>query len=59
MNKEDIKQLRENLKLTQKELAARVRVDAITVSRWELGKQRPGALALRQLYRLSKKDNNG
>lgn len=50
----EIKKLRNNLKLTQKELAARVRVDVITVSRWERGEQHPSALAERQLNRLTK-----
>ena len=55
MNSNEIKELRKSLGLTQKELAARVRVDAITVSRWELGKQRPSCLAKRNLARLEKR----
>ena len=55
MNNKEIKSLREKLGLTQKELAARVRVDAITVSRWERGEQKPSQRAVRQLGRLSKK----
>jgi len=50
-----IKTLRKKLGLTQKELAARVRVDAITVSRWERGEQKPSSQAERQLTRLKKK----
>lgn len=55
MNKKEIKQLRQSLGLTQKELAARVRVDAVTVSRWERGQQKPSPQATRQLNRLAKK----
>lgn len=54
MDNKEIKALRKKLKLTQKELAARVKVDAITVSRWERGKQKPSPLAKRQLARLVK-----
>jgi len=56
----EIKSLRKKLGLTQKEFAARVNVDAITVSRWERGQQHPSNLALRQLARLvrcSQKNN--
>ncbi len=53
MESKEIRNLRKRLGLTQKELAARVRVDAITVSRWESGEQRPSKLAQRQLKRLA------
>lgn len=46
--------IRKRLKLTQKELAEKLGVDAITVSRWERLKQRPSQLAKRGLARLSK-----
>ena len=55
MKTQEIRQLRKRLGLTQKELAARVRVDAITVSRWERSEQQPSQLAQRQLERLAKK----
>ena len=55
MKAEEIQKLRATLGLTQKELAARVHVDAITVSRWERGEQRPGPLAIKRLTRLAKK----
>lgn len=55
LNSKDIKKLRKTLGLTQKELAAWVRVDAITVSRWERGEQRLSGQAGRQLARLSRK----
>lgn len=53
----EIKELRKRLGLTQKALATRVRVDAITIRRWEGNEQRPSALAGRQLARLVKKNN--
>ena len=55
MNSEQIKQLRKRLGLTQKEIAARLKVDFITVSRWERGEQRPGRDALKRLARLEKR----
>jgi len=59
MNKEDILALRKKLKLTQKEFAGRLKVDAITVSRWELGNQKPSAQTERQLSKLLKRSSNG
>lgn len=58
MNSKEIKTLRESLGLTQKELAARVKVDAITVSRWERNEQKPSNHAKRQLARLVNKITN-
>lgn len=55
MNKEDILGLRKKLRLTQKEFAGRLKVDAITISRWERGEQKPSAQAERQLNRLIKR----
>jgi len=55
MTAEDIRKLRKRLGLTQKELAARVRVDAISLSRWERGVQHPSRQAIRQLHRLAHK----
>lgn len=48
----DIKKLRKLLKLTQKELAEKLGVDVITVSRWEREESKPSNLAKRQLARL-------
>jgi len=56
MESKEIKELRKKLGLTQKELAARMKVDAITVSRWERGEQRPSQLAERKLNKLAKKE---
>jgi len=55
MTGKEIKELRNKLKLTQKELAGKIKVDAITVSRWELGKQKPSPKALRTLNRLARR----
>ncbi len=55
----EIKELRKRLGLTQKELAAKVKVDAITVSRWERGEQHPTLKVLRRLNRLSAKLKGG
>jgi len=52
MTPKEIKAIRERLGLTQKEFATRLKLDAITISRWERGEQRPSRLALRQLARL-------
>uniref|UniRef100_A0A6M3LRR7 Putative DNA binding, helix-turn-helix domain containing protein n=1 Tax=viral metagenome TaxID=1070528 RepID=A0A6M3LRR7_9ZZZZ len=49
-----ILKLRKRLKLTQKELAEVLGVDAITVSRWEREEQKPSRLALRQIERLER-----
>ena len=56
MDNKEVKQLRKALGLTQKELAARIRVEAITVSRWERGEQKPSRQAERQLNRLARKN---
>jgi len=56
MKGKEIQKLRAKLGLTQKEFAMRLKVDAITVSRWERGEQRPSAVALRQLERLQNRN---
>ena len=48
-NRIDIKKLRENLNLTQEELAREVGVSLSTVSRWETERSRPSKLALQRL----------
>ena len=50
--KEDIKQLREKLLLTQAEFAAELGVSFETVNRWENGKHEPTMKAKRKLKRL-------
>jgi len=54
MEGKEILKLRKKLGLTQKELAARLKVDAITVSRWERCEQRPSRQGLKQLDRLKR-----
>jgi len=54
-----IKALRDSLKLTQSNFARKLKIDVITVSRWERGTQRPTVVAIRKLQRLQRKNNNG
>jgi DNA-binding transcriptional regulator YiaG len=49
---ERIKTLRKKLDLTQKELAERLGVHVITVTRWETGAFEPSGLAAKELERL-------
>ena len=58
MTDKEIKELRERLGLTQKEFAGRLKVDNITVSRWERNEQRPSLVAIRRLERLERKANS-
>ena len=53
-----IKALRDSLKLTQSKFAQRLKIDVITVSRWERGTQRPTIVAIRKLHRLQRTTNN-
>ena len=55
MDSKEIKDIRIRLGLTQKEMASRVKVDAGTVSRWELGKQKPCPQAQREIERQAKR----
>ncbi|KKN31139.1 hypothetical protein LCGC14_0827130 [marine sediment metagenome] len=43
------KQLRERLKLSQDQFAARLRVAPYSVRRWESGKCKPGTLSLMRI----------
>lgn len=45
----NIKELREQLGLTEEELAQKLGVSVSTVSRWETGKHRPSRLAKKRL----------
>lgn len=53
----EIKALRDSLKLTQSQFARKLRIDVITVSRWERGNQKPSTVAIRKLQRLHRKNN--
>ena len=55
MKSEEIKKLRKKLGLTQKELATRMHIDTITVTRWEHSEQKPSQQAERQLTRLARR----
>jgi len=50
----NVKAIRTALQLTQEQLAQRMGVSFVTVSRWELGKSKPSSMARRQLERLAK-----
>lgn len=52
MEATDIRKLRERLGLTQTAMAASLGVNSITLSRWELGRSRPSALAVGRLRAL-------
>ena len=54
MDREQIRQLRDSLGLTQEEFSHRLSVSVRTVARWEAGKGKPTRLALRALARLAK-----
>ena len=49
-----IKALRNKLKLTQAEFADKMAVDVTTVSRWERNEQRPRPVHLRRMDRLKR-----
>ena len=57
-NNNEVRKLRTQLMLDQQEFADVMAVDKGTVSRWERGKQKPRAVHLRRMARLSKKVNN-
>jgi DNA-binding transcriptional regulator YiaG len=48
----NIKELRQALCLTQAELAAKIGVDVLTVSRWERGIVTPSKLAQKEIDKL-------
>lgn len=54
MDKEAIKQLRNQLGLSQQSFAVKLGVGIATVSRWETGKTKPSALASQRLMRFNK-----
>ena len=57
----EVRELRDKLMLDQQEFADVMAVDKGTVSRWERGKQKPKAVHMRRIARLSKnkKEQNG
>ncbi len=48
----EIQQIRNNLKLTQEEMAYKIGVAHSTIHRWESGKTRPSRMAIRILNEL-------
>ena len=54
-----IKELRERLELTQERFAARLGVTVSTVNRWETGKGRPSPLARIRIDELWQKSREG
>ncbi len=60
MTGKEIRELREELGLTQPELADRLGVHQVTISRWETDNKHPSNLAKRQLAKLKEEvQNNG
>ena len=57
MNKEEIKQLRLNLDMSQQAFAVKLGVSLTTVNRWETGDFKPSQLAEVKLQKLLKKVN--
>ncbi len=55
MDNKEISKLRKKLALTREALADKLKVEALTVSRWERGQCRPSFQAQRQLNRLARK----
>ena len=55
----DVKSMRLKLGLSQKELAARLKVDVITISRWERNLQKPDKTAVKRLTRIANKNKEG
>ena len=52
MTPEEIKQLRERLKLTQMELAYLLDTTPTSVSGWELGRNKPSKIYVREMKKL-------
>ena len=50
-----VKALRGKLNLTQQELADKMDVDVISISRWERKKQRPRPIHIRKMLRLERR----
>lgn len=53
--KDEIKALRKRSGLTQRQFGARLKVDAITISRWERGSNRPGLRCIQRLGRFQRR----
>ena len=58
MTPEEIKSLRLSLRLTQREFATRLKVEPITVLRWERGYTRPCKKMVKRIARQAERSNN-
>lgn len=54
MNKEELKQIRKELGLSQQDFAVRLGVGIATISRWEHGINCPSKLAMEQIKKINK-----
>tara|TARA_R110002153_G_scaffold244949_1_gene400444 strand:+ start:695 stop:859 length:165 start_codon:yes stop_codon:yes gene_type:complete len=54
MKPNEVKQLREDLKLTQQELAYMLQVAPMTVSRWETGNSKPSRIFTTMMLKMNK-----
>lgn len=52
MTKEEIKELRQKLKMSQVDFATKIGVRQLSICRWENGKASPSPLAIEKLKRL-------
>jgi len=52
MTKQEIKQVRQKLGMSQQKFATKLGVGMMTVSRWERGIAKPSPLALEKLHKL-------
>ena len=52
MNKEEIKDLRQRLKMSQADFANKIGVRQLSILRWENGHSKPSPLAVEKLQRL-------
>ena len=59
MTANDIRALRTRHGLTQRELARRLRVDPVTISRWETGTRSPDKHSLERLLRVARRLERG
>jgi len=55
MEKDEIKQLRKSLWMTQQEFSNKLGVSTSSVQKWELGTTRPRGLSRKALKKLAKK----
>ena len=59
MTKDEIRDLRHRHGLTQRDLARRLRVDPVTISRWETGVRSPDKHSMERLRRVARRLEQG